>query len=34
MFHRIGELLVKEAPALFGDYTVTDGAWVPEWRKV
>jgi thymidylate synthase (FAD) len=23
-----------EAPALFGDYQVTDGAWVPGWRKV
>jgi len=23
-----------EAPALFGDYTVTDGAWIPQWRKV
>ena len=34
LFHRIGEVLVEEAPALFGDYTVTDGAWVPRWRKV
>jgi len=24
----------KEAPALFGDYTVTDGTWIPGWRKV
>jgi len=31
---RIGELMRAEAPALFGDYTVTDGAWVPGWRKV
>jgi hypothetical protein len=24
-----------EAPALFGDYTVTgEGTWVPGWRKV
>jgi hypothetical protein len=24
-----------EAPALFGDYTVTgDGTWLPGWRKV
>jgi len=24
-----------EAPALFGDYTVTeDGTWIPGWRKV
>jgi thymidylate synthase (FAD) len=34
LFQRIGELMVKEAPALFGDYTVEDGAWVPGWRKV
>ncbi|MBB6346866.1 FAD-dependent thymidylate synthase [Nonomuraea muscovyensis] len=34
LFHRIGELMVKEAPALFGDYTVEDGAWIPGWRKV
>jgi len=24
----------EEAPALFGDYTVTDGTWLPGWRKV
>jgi thymidylate synthase (FAD) len=23
-----------EAPALFGDYEITDGAWIPKWRKV
>jgi len=23
-----------EAPALFGDYSVEDGAWIPRWRKV
>ncbi len=34
LFHLIGETLRKEAPALFGDYEVTDGAWVPRWRKV
>lgn len=34
LFQRIGELMVKEAPALFGDYVVEDGAWVPGWRKV
>ncbi|HUR05592.1 MAG TPA: thymidylate synthase (FAD), partial [Nonomuraea sp.] len=26
--------MVKEAPALFGDYVIEDGAWVPGWRKV
>ncbi|MFC5718956.1 FAD-dependent thymidylate synthase [Streptomyces gamaensis] len=31
---KIGEVVAKEAPALFGDYTVQDGAWIPGWRKV
>lgn len=31
---KVGDLMVKEAPALFGDYTVEDGSWVPGWRKV
>jgi thymidylate synthase (FAD) len=30
----IGDIMRAEAPALFGDYTVEDGAWVPRWRKV
>jgi thymidylate synthase (FAD) len=34
VFNRIGELMREEAPALFGDYTVTDGTWIPGWRKV
>jgi thymidylate synthase (FAD) len=34
VFSRIGELMRAEAPALFGDYEITDGAWVPQWRKV
>jgi thymidylate synthase (FAD) len=34
VFGRIGELMRAEAPALFGDYEVTDGAWIPKWRKV
>ncbi|GAB2977629.1 FAD-dependent thymidylate synthase [Streptomyces pseudoechinosporeus] len=34
LFGKVGELMVKEAPALFGDYEVQDGAWVPGWRKV
>lgn len=33
-FGKVGELMQKEAPALFGDYTVEDGAWIPAWRKV
>ncbi|HZB33911.1 MAG TPA: FAD-dependent thymidylate synthase [Streptosporangiaceae bacterium] len=35
VFHKIGELMRAEAPALFSDYVVDDdGAWVPRWRKV
>jgi len=34
VFGRIGELMRAEAPDFFGDYEVTDGAWVPRWRKV
>lgn len=34
LFHLIGELVRAEAPALFGDYVIDDGAWVPGWRKV
>jgi thymidylate synthase (FAD) len=34
VFGKIGELMRTEAPALFGDYTVTGGTWVPRWRKV
>jgi thymidylate synthase (FAD) len=34
VFGKIGELMREEAPALFGDYQVTDGQWLPGWRKV
>jgi thymidylate synthase (FAD) len=34
VFGKIGELMLTEAPALFGDYEVRDGAWIPRWRKV
>ena len=35
VFGKIGELMRAEAPALFGDYEVSqDGTWVPGWRKV
>jgi thymidylate synthase (FAD) len=34
IFHKIGELMRAEAPALFSDYDIEDGAWVPRWRKV
>ena len=34
VFGMIGELMRAEAPALFGDYEIRDGAWIPGWRKV
>jgi thymidylate synthase (FAD) len=34
VFGKIGEIMRAEAPALFGDYEITDGAWIPGWRKV
>jgi len=34
IFDRIGQIMRAECPALFGDYTVEDGAWIPGWRKV
>ena len=34
VFGQIGDLMRAEAPALFGDYEVRDGAWIPGWRKV
>ncbi len=34
VFGRIAELVRAEAPALFGDYEISDGAWIPRWRKV
>jgi thymidylate synthase (FAD) len=34
VFNLLGRLMKEEAPALFGDYRVVDGAWIPGWRKV
>lgn len=34
VFGKIAEIMRTECPALFGDYTVEDGAWIPQWRKV
>jgi len=34
VFGKIAEIMRAEAPALFADYEVQDGAWVPRWRKV
>lgn len=34
VFNKIGEIMLEEAPLLFGDFEVKDGAWVTEHRKV
>jgi len=34
VFGKIAELVRAEAPALFGDYEIIDGSWMPKWRKV
>lgn len=34
VFNKIGETMRVEVPALFSDYEVDEGAWVPAWRKV
>lgn len=34
VFNRVGEIMVEEAPLLFGDFVVEDGAWTTEYRKV
>jgi thymidylate synthase (FAD) len=34
VFNKIGEIMRQEAPLLFGDYVVEDGAWVTDYRKV
>ena len=33
VFDKIGRIMQQEAPAIFADYTVEDGAWVPGTRK-
>jgi thymidylate synthase (FAD) len=34
VFNKIGEIMRAEAPLLFGDFVVNDGAWVTDYRKV
>ncbi len=34
IFDKVGRIMVQEAPLLFGDFEVVDGAWVTEHRKV
>jgi thymidylate synthase (FAD) len=34
VFNKIGEIMRDEAPLLFGDFAVKDGAWITEYKKV
>ncbi|MCA1709944.1 MAG: FAD-dependent thymidylate synthase, partial [Actinobacteria bacterium] len=34
IFDKVARIMVEEAPLLFGDFTVVDGAWTTEYRKV
>jgi thymidylate synthase (FAD) len=34
VFNVIGEIMREEAPLLFGDFVVEDGAWTTQYRKV
>lgn len=34
VFNKIGEIMLAEAPLLFGDFVVQDGAWISDYRKV
>jgi thymidylate synthase (FAD) len=34
VFNMIGEIMREEAPLLFGDFEVEDGAWTTQYRKV
>src|SRR5699024_892411 len=33
VFGKIGEIMKEEAPAVFADYSVEEGAWLPSTRK-
>ena len=34
VFDKIGQIMLQEAPLLFGDFTVEDGAWTTEYKKI
>lgn len=34
VFNKIGTIMKQEAPLLFGDFEVVDGAWVTQYKKV
>ncbi len=33
VFDKLGQIMLAEAPAIFADYTVEDGTWIPGTRK-
>ena len=34
IFDKVGKIMQQEAPLLFNDYTIVDGAWTTEYKKV
>ncbi len=34
IFNKIGEIMLQEAPLLFGDFVIEDGVWQTEFKKV
>lgn len=34
VFGKVASLAREEAPHLFADYIISDGAWIPQWRKI
>jgi thymidylate synthase (FAD) len=34
VFNRVGMIMQKECPFLFGDFQADEGVWVPQYRKV
>ena len=34
IFDKVGQIMQQEAPLLFNDFTVVDGAWTTEYKKV
>jgi thymidylate synthase (FAD) len=34
VFGKVGDIMAKECPLLFGDFEVSDGCWAPRYRKV
>lgn len=34
VFHKIGRIMLQEAPLLFGDFVIEDGVWSTEFKKV